>query len=101
MAANIKIEPLPMDRYSPLTINVNAMDDDKVQKQLMKRQRESKQDNFHVSKINTMVDRFEKQNYSGVSITGMNFFSYLTDFSYFPMERNCQRLQDAFRTAQK
>ncbi|XP_063422117.1 myb-like protein AA isoform X1 [Mytilus trossulus] len=46
--ANIKIEPLPMDRYSPLTINVNAMDDDKVQKQLLKRQRESKSDKFHL-----------------------------------------------------
>ena len=34
-------------------------------------------------------------------ITGMIFFSYLTAFSYFPVERNCCKLPDKVRTSQK
>jgi hypothetical protein len=30
-------------------------------------------------------------------ITGMIFFSYLTDFSYFPLERNCRKLLDTIK----
>ena len=26
------------------------------------------------------------------------FFSYLTDFSYFPLKRNCRKMEDTFRT---
>ena len=29
------------------------------------------------------------------------FFSYLTDFSYFPLERNCRKLLNTVRTGQK
>jgi len=31
----------------------------------------------------------------------MIFVSYLTDFSYFPLERNCRKLLDTVRTGQK
>jgi hypothetical protein len=31
----------------------------------------------------------------------MTFFSYLTDFSYFPLGKKLQKLQDKVRTGQK
>ena len=36
-----------------------------------------------------------------VGITGMIFVSYLTDFSYVPLERNCRKLLHTVRTGQK
>ena len=35
-----------------------------------------------------------------VKTSGMIFFSYLTDFSYFPLEKNCWKLPDTVKTGQ-
>jgi len=34
-------------------------------------------------------------------MSGMIFASYLTDFSYFPLQRNCRKFLDTARTSQK
>ena len=40
-------------------------------------------------------------NYFVIIISGMIFVSYLTDFCYFPLERNGRKLLDTVRTGNK
>jgi hypothetical protein len=58
--------------------------------------------NFHIktmfiSSLPTVVCRRVHKQLEGKT-SGMIFFSYLTDFNYFPLERNCWKLLDTVRT---
>jgi hypothetical protein len=41
------------------------------------------------------VEEQKKMLLRQVNIPGMIFFSFLTDFSYFPLKRNCRKLLDS------